>query len=143
MAPSITETEPIAQIPVTKKVEDVKSQPVIDKHEEHQYLDLIREILETGEHRPDRYRSLSIYHGSLLTVAKNWHRNTISLRLTSSQIRTLLPNRNAHPPPHHKTRLPPRRDRRTPLVYLGLYLLPPPHSRWHKNLGWKWIPRIP
>ena len=55
LAPSITETEPIAQIPVTKKVEDVKSQPVIDKHEEHQYLDLIREILETGEHRPDRY----------------------------------------------------------------------------------------
>lgn len=24
------------------------------KHEEYQYLDLIREILETGEHRPDR-----------------------------------------------------------------------------------------
>jgi thymidylate synthase len=55
MAPSIAETEPVAQVPVTKKVDDVKSQPVIDKHEEHQYLDLIREILETGEHRPDRY----------------------------------------------------------------------------------------
>jgi thymidylate synthase len=55
MAPSIAETEPVAQVPVTKKVEDIKSQPVIDKHEEHQYLDLIREILETGEHRPDRY----------------------------------------------------------------------------------------
>jgi hypothetical protein len=26
-------------------------------HEEHQYLDLIREILKTGEHRPDRYCS--------------------------------------------------------------------------------------
>jgi thymidylate synthase len=24
-------------------------------HEEHQYLDLIREILESGEKRPDRY----------------------------------------------------------------------------------------
>jgi thymidylate synthase len=23
-------------------------------HEEHQYLDLIRDILENGEHRPDR-----------------------------------------------------------------------------------------
>lgn len=23
-------------------------------HEEHQYLDLVREILENGEHRPDR-----------------------------------------------------------------------------------------
>jgi thymidylate synthase len=24
-------------------------------HEEYQYLDLIRDILEDGEHRPDRY----------------------------------------------------------------------------------------
>ena len=24
------------------------------RHEEHQYLDLIRDILERGEHRPDR-----------------------------------------------------------------------------------------
>lgn len=30
------------------------------KHEEYQYLDLIREILETGEHRPDRY--LTSFH---------------------------------------------------------------------------------
>jgi hypothetical protein len=84
MAPSLAEIEPVAQVPVTKKAEDVKSQPVIDKHEEHQYLDLIREILETGEHRPDRYPSLSISHRSLLTVAKNWHRNTISLRSSPS-----------------------------------------------------------
>lgn len=27
------------------------------RHEEYQYLDLVREILETGEHRPDRYAS--------------------------------------------------------------------------------------
>lgn len=25
------------------------------QHEEHQYLDLIQEILDNGEHRPDRY----------------------------------------------------------------------------------------
>ena len=25
------------------------------RHEEYQYLDLIRDIMETGEHRPDRY----------------------------------------------------------------------------------------
>jgi len=25
------------------------------RHEEHQYLDLIRDILQNGEHRPDRY----------------------------------------------------------------------------------------
>lgn len=29
-----------------------KASPI---HEEHQYLDLIRNILEHGEHRPDRY----------------------------------------------------------------------------------------
>lgn len=28
-------------------------------HEEYQYLDLISEILEHGEHRPDRYSALS------------------------------------------------------------------------------------
>ena len=25
------------------------------RHEEYQYLDLIRDILQNGEHRPDRY----------------------------------------------------------------------------------------
>jgi thymidylate synthase len=31
-------------------------------HEEYQYLDLIRDILEEGEHRPDRYNiPLSYY----------------------------------------------------------------------------------
>lgn len=26
-----------------------------ERHEEYQYLDLVREILDNGEHRPDRY----------------------------------------------------------------------------------------
>jgi hypothetical protein len=30
-------------------------------HEEYQYLDLIRDILEDGEHRPDRYTTLAFY----------------------------------------------------------------------------------
>lgn len=30
------------------------------RHEEHQYLDLVREIIEDGEHRPDRYYSIMI-----------------------------------------------------------------------------------
>lgn len=30
------------------------------RHEEHQYLDLVREILEDGEHRPDRYHFLNV-----------------------------------------------------------------------------------
>jgi thymidylate synthase len=36
----------------TEKSSDIQKSDV--NHEEHQYLDLIREILETGEHRPDR-----------------------------------------------------------------------------------------
>ena len=31
------------------------------EHEEYQYLDLIRDILEDGEHRPDRYTTLAFY----------------------------------------------------------------------------------
>ena len=53
MAPSLLDPEPAAQI--TSKVLETAPVPTsVDKHEEHQYLDLIREILETGEHRPDR-----------------------------------------------------------------------------------------
>ena len=32
----------------------VTSKEKMQQHEEHQYLDLIRLILSTGEHRPDR-----------------------------------------------------------------------------------------
>jgi thymidylate synthase len=31
-----------------------ESQIPSSRHEEYQYLDLVREILENGEHRPDR-----------------------------------------------------------------------------------------
>jgi thymidylate synthase len=54
MAPSITETESVSQ-PELKPVDSIPPKPA-DTHEEHQYLDLIREILDTGEHRPDRYQ---------------------------------------------------------------------------------------
>ncbi|KAH8596042.1 thymidylate synthase/dCMP hydroxymethylase domain-containing protein [Bisporella sp. PMI_857] len=54
MAPSIAETDPLASI-ISKTVTIEAPAVVKDvNHEEHQYLDLIREILETGEHRPDR-----------------------------------------------------------------------------------------
>jgi thymidylate synthase len=53
MAPSLLHHEPIAQ-PPSKVLEAAPLPSSLDKHEEHQYLDLIREILETGEHRPDR-----------------------------------------------------------------------------------------
>jgi thymidylate synthase len=37
--------------PVPESSPNPKASP---DHEEHQYLDLIRDILENGEHRPDR-----------------------------------------------------------------------------------------
>lgn len=61
MAPSITETEPVAPISLRKNEESAaaaaapENPTAAPRHEEFQYLDLIREILETGEHRPDRY----------------------------------------------------------------------------------------
>lgn len=64
MSPSLEEelsTLP-HEIPATKESTQQpqsESQPpnttsTSKRHEEYQYLDLIREILETGEHRPDR-----------------------------------------------------------------------------------------
>jgi thymidylate synthase len=53
MAPSLLDPEPAAQVTSkTPHVAPISSS--VDRHEEHQYLDLIREILEKGEHRPDR-----------------------------------------------------------------------------------------
>ncbi|KAM0309965.1 hypothetical protein ACHAO8_008576 [Botrytis cinerea] len=60
MSPSLEEelsTLP-HEVPATKEstapIPSPSSTPAPKKHEEYQYLDLIREILETGEHRPDR-----------------------------------------------------------------------------------------
>lgn len=52
MAPSVLETESIAQVSSSKA--ELAAPPKDTTHEEYQYLDLIREILDTGEHRPDR-----------------------------------------------------------------------------------------
>ncbi|RDW80594.1 thymidylate synthase [Coleophoma crateriformis] len=57
MAPSIMEPEPAAlsaDIVAKKMPTPATPEAVVPRHEEYQYLDLIREILETGEHRPDR-----------------------------------------------------------------------------------------
>lgn len=55
MTPSIMEPEVEGAIlSPSKKKEDIAFNLPAEKHEEYQYLDLIREILETGEHRPDR-----------------------------------------------------------------------------------------
>ena len=46
----MTSTLPIATV-------DMNGTGSAPRHEEYQYLDLVREILDTGEHRPDRWES--------------------------------------------------------------------------------------
>ncbi|KAF2489069.1 thymidylate synthase [Lophium mytilinum] len=54
MAPAAVEIPPVpTKKPVALTEEPTKSSNMA-KHEEHQYLDLIRDILANGEHRPDR-----------------------------------------------------------------------------------------
>lgn len=144
MAPSVTETEPAAQISLKQKEENGNSDNAAARHEEYQYLDLIREILETGEHRPDRYDSslaMQLYcfnrpltdHPSTL---QDWHGHNVPLRTTPSEILTLLPLRRRHPtPPHHQARLPARRDRRAALVRVGRDVLAAPLGSGRQDLG--------
>lgn len=55
MSPSFTDDSAVATVPVVIKASNASaSLPTATRHEEYQYLDLIKEILETGEHRPDR-----------------------------------------------------------------------------------------
>lgn len=58
------EAESVPQ-PASKQNDPIPALKSTDTHEEHQYLDLIREILDTGEHRPDRY---IIFHLKTCTV---------------------------------------------------------------------------
>ena len=48
--------EPAIVPDVARKIEQPTkpAQETRGRHEEYQYLDLIRDILENGEHRPDR-----------------------------------------------------------------------------------------
>jgi len=59
MSPGAIEVGPAsAPEAVLKPVEAQNSTPVTrenPQHEEYQYLDLIQDILDNGEHRPDRY----------------------------------------------------------------------------------------
>jgi len=63
MAPSLMETEPEA--PVSLKKIDAAPPAKDSMHGEYQYLNLIREILDTGEHRPDRYIDIQRRHKAL------------------------------------------------------------------------------
>lgn len=58
MSPSAVEIGPASGPQVALETETSTDSSTSTKaspdHEEHQYLDLIRDILENGEHRPDR-----------------------------------------------------------------------------------------
>ncbi|TVY25464.1 Thymidylate synthase [Lachnellula hyalina] len=53
MAPSIIEASSVPPS-ASKQIDPIPTPKSTDTHQEHQYLNLIREILDTGEHRPDR-----------------------------------------------------------------------------------------
>lgn len=53
MDPALTGKLP-ARIVAVVKQQNVMAAVQNMRHEEYQYLDLVQEILETGEHRPDR-----------------------------------------------------------------------------------------
>ncbi|KAI0159172.1 thymidylate synthase/dCMP hydroxymethylase domain-containing protein [Pestalotiopsis sp. NC0098] len=53
MDPVLSETAP-AQVAAEVKQQNGVATTMTKRHEEYQYLDLVQEILETGEHRPDR-----------------------------------------------------------------------------------------
>lgn len=59
MSPAAIDIGPASgpEISLKPEIKEPQQQPSEDKnpaHEEYQYLDLIRDILENGEHRPDR-----------------------------------------------------------------------------------------
>lgn len=101
-------------------------------HEEHQYLDLIRNILEDGEHRPDRYsqRFPCSQLCPTLTLAKNRNRYPFPLCTSSPPLLPLaaLTRFLVTPDPgtatsDHQTGLPPRRHRGTSLVHYRLHFV--------------------
>lgn len=45
-----------------------KAETSSQRHEEHQYLDLVREILDDGEHRPDRFEDFNLGTDEFLQI---------------------------------------------------------------------------
>jgi len=60
MAPGAIDIGPVSGTQVVLEATNERKSPALrsqPEHEEYQYLDLIRDILDNGEHRPDRYAS--------------------------------------------------------------------------------------
>lgn len=129
----------------TNVVSDPVEPPVDPNHEEYQYLKLIRDILDNGEHRPDRYtQPPPPYPKSTLTHPQDRHRHSLHLRAHPPKIHPHLPQRLPHPPsPHNQARLPPRRPRRAPLVHQWLHFLTPSLRSRHQDLGRQRLASLP
>jgi thymidylate synthase len=102
MAPGPIEIGPASGPNVTLEVKKdaappAKS-PAAPNHEEHQYLDLIRDILANGEHRPDRYDLLTIkvsIHTDRCTELEQAHSQS------SPPLNCASPSRAPRPTPHN------------------------------------------
>ena len=121
-------------------------------HEELQYLDLIQNILENGEHRSDRYiqQVQTPTFSPMLTPAKNRNRLSLPLRTSSPPLlplaaltRPIVTPNTSPTPPDHQTGFRPRRHRRTSLVYCRLHFVPIPLGSGHQDLGRQRQPRVP
>ncbi|OXV05575.1 hypothetical protein Egran_06657 [Elaphomyces granulatus] len=79
MAPALTDsdTTPIPEAPTNS-----------ERHEEYQYLDLVREILDNGEHRPDRTGTgtFSIFAPRPLKFSLNQNGNLVLPLLTTKRV---------------------------------------------------------
>lgn len=60
MAPSAVSDEKVVPTQSSRVTGSIKAEST-QLHEEFQYLNLIREILDLGEHRPDRYALFNHY----------------------------------------------------------------------------------
>ena len=117
-------------------------------HEEYQYLDLIRDILDHGEHRPDRYvhsKSCVIWPRLLRTRLQDRDGHLLHFRPGPAQVLSFRRrNREAHPPAsHHQTSLPARRHCRAPLVHRRNDYFTAAHRSRHQDLGRQRIARLP
>lgn len=95
------------------------------EHEEYQYLDLTREILENGEHRPDRLVGEKASKRTSVNPDQNRHRDPLDLRASTIALLSHSPLGNfvfatcARPPTtDNETRLSSRCYRRALVVYL-------------------------
>jgi hypothetical protein len=143
--------KPVAIATMATLEDATEAQIPASRHEEYQYLDLVREILENGEHRPDR-QVLSPLSPTRTQPTKptnasprqNRHRHLLPLRPAAPKIHPPLPlGHTDPPPPNHETRLHPRHNPRAPLVHRGRDILPAPVASRRQDLGRQRLARIP